>query len=66
MEKFLAGEKVRVISGGPTMTVEGYELSIASILGEKEYTDDVWCVWFEGNKNFREKFNENIIKRTEK
>jgi len=48
------GDVVRLKSGGPRMTVEGY----------KSGNKTVWCVWFcEGGKSFiRDEFNVNCLR----
>lgn len=47
---FKAGDKVRLKSGGPAMTVEQ--------VGNDSMTNDpmVWCVWFVGTKLEKETF----------
>jgi len=52
MRKFDIGDKVRLISGGPVMTVKKYKsvFSMDSSKGESE--TDVVCTWFsQGSKH---------------
>ena len=54
--KFKPGDKVQLISGGPIMTVEGYETGSAN---ERK----VKCVWFdEKNKPQEKTFAEELLK----
>jgi uncharacterized protein YodC (DUF2158 family) len=46
---FKEGERVQLKSGGPLMTVEGYEDGY------------VVCVWFEGTKQKRATFKEGTL-----
>lgn len=42
--KFRTGDKVRLISGGPDMTIRGVHFDVLS----NEYRDDMFdCIWFE-------------------
>lgn len=53
---FKPGDEVQLISGGPKMTVEGYETGSANERMVK-------CVWFDGKNNLQEKkFAEVLLK----
>ena len=46
--KFVTGDKVRLVSGGPEMTVRGVHFDVIA----NEYSDDMYdCIWFENNKD---------------
>jgi len=55
-EKFKAGQIVRLKSGGPKMTVQGYVH-----LGMDVYIDDVRCKWFVGNADKVGDFHEDSL-----
>lgn len=59
MAQFHPGNIVKLKSGGPKMTVEGYEQLVA--LDTAVETDNVQCSWFEGNTRFKEFFQENAL-----
>lgn len=45
--KFAAGDKVRLVSGGPDMTIRGIHYDVLS----NEYRNNMFdCIWFEKNK----------------
>jgi uncharacterized protein YodC (DUF2158 family) len=45
--KFIPGDKVRLITGGPDMTIRGAHFDVLT----NEYRDDMYdCIWFEINK----------------
>ena len=52
MAKFKRGDRVRLNSGGPIMTVK-YEIS--------EHCETVECVWFVKDEHFTEVFKEECI-----
>jgi len=46
--KFTTGDKVKLISGGPDMTIRGIHFDVLS----NEYRPDMFdCIWFEKNKD---------------
>jgi uncharacterized protein YodC (DUF2158 family) len=46
--KFAPGDKVRLASGGPDMTVRGVHYDVLS----NEYNENMFdCIWFENNKD---------------
>jgi uncharacterized protein YodC (DUF2158 family) len=46
--KFTTGDKVRLISGGPDMTIRGIHFDVLS----NEYRNDMFdCIWFDKNKD---------------
>ena len=49
MKKFKTGEKVKLKSGGPTMTVQEYKTSISQELKRVESDAAVMCSWFDKN-----------------
>ena len=55
IEECKPGIKVRVISGGPIMTV--------SQTGERALTGEpgVWCVWFVGTRKFEDTFSPDVL-----
>lgn len=54
-DEFKAGDKVRVISGGPTMAVSIVDRELGVI----------YCVWFEGNKRHEESFQPSILEKVD-
>lgn len=45
--KFIPGDKVKLVSGGPDMTIRGVHFDVLS----NEYKNDMFdCIWFERNK----------------
>lgn len=49
--KFVAGDKVVLISGGPEMTIRGQHYDVLA----NEYSSDMYdCIWFAKNKEGRE------------
>lgn len=73
MQKFKSSDIVRLISGSPDMTVEGYEpnkygalLNYVDrkkkrILIEPKFTENVMCVWFEGTVQKRGMFHQDLL-----
>lgn len=61
--KFKSGEIVRLISGGPDMTVVEYILP----LGDKEFLSNTssWvdCLWFDGKKRQTGRFPPESLER---
>jgi uncharacterized protein YodC (DUF2158 family) len=49
MKKYKKGDKVKLKSGGPTMTVEEYKTSISQELKRVESDTSVMCSWFDKN-----------------
>jgi uncharacterized protein YodC (DUF2158 family) len=46
--KFITGDKVRLISGGPDMTIRGIHYDVLA----NEYRNDMFdCIWFDRDKN---------------
>ena len=46
--KFAIGDKVRLVSGGPTMTIRGLHFDVLA----NEYKDNMFdCIWFDINKD---------------
>ena len=46
--KFITGDKVRLISGGPDMTIRGIHFDVLA----NEYNESMFdCIWFEKNKD---------------
>lgn len=46
--KFITGDKVQLVSGGPDMTIRGFHYDVLT----NEYRNDVFdCIWFEKNKD---------------
>lgn len=62
-DEFKSGDIVRLISGGPDMTVVEYVLA----LGEKEFLSNTsnWidCVWFDGKKRQTGRFPPESLER---
>jgi uncharacterized protein YodC (DUF2158 family) len=56
MAKFKTGDVVKLNSGGPAMTVDGYQTE-----GGAE-TSKVLCTWFAGEKVERTLFSEELLK----
>ena len=53
--KFNAGEKVRLISGGPEMTIRGAHFDVLV----NEYRDNMFdCIWFEKNKDGKQEVHD--------
>lgn len=52
IKKFQVGNKVKLISGGPVMTVDGY----ASFSKSK-----VVCKWFDNNQSHKDSFDESTL-----
>jgi uncharacterized protein YodC (DUF2158 family) len=50
-EKFIAGNAVRLISGGPLMTIDSWDSQRLQYL----------CNWFDGNKLMSNYFNEDSL-----
>ncbi len=45
--KFNTGDKVRLVSGGPDMTIRGIHFDVLA----NEYNENMFdCIWFEKNK----------------
>lgn len=65
--KFKNSEKVKLISGSPTMTIEKIEYELDYSSGElTKFTGYYTCVWFDENqKPQREKFHENALESNE-
>jgi len=46
--KFITGDKVRLISGGPDMTIRGIHYDVLA----NEYRNDMFdCIWFDRDKD---------------
>jgi uncharacterized protein YodC (DUF2158 family) len=59
MAKFQPGDIVKLKSGGPNMTVEGYETLFA---GDSSIeTNNVQCSWFNGNTIHKELFQDSAL-----
>ncbi|MDM1295886.1 DUF2158 domain-containing protein [Sphingobacterium sp. N143] len=60
-KKFSKGDVVRLKSGGPKMTIEGYEI----VMGwdfTSESDDTVVCKWFDSNEVLQvQKFNHETL-----
>ena len=69
MSKFNSGDLVQLKSGGPSMTLEEYELhGPACSHGETPYTATgrVVCKWFDENKELHtEAFLESILEKVD-
>ena len=49
--QFIPGDKVKLISGGPDMTIRGLHFDVWS----NEYKDDMFdCIWFDKNREGKE------------
>lgn len=49
--QFIPGDKVKLISGGPDMTIRGSHFDVWS----NEYKDDMFdCIWFDKNREGKE------------
>ncbi len=49
--EFVVGDKARLISGGPDMTIRGRHFDVYA----NEYRDDMLdCIWFDKNKDGKE------------
>ena len=63
--KFTTGDKVRLISGGPEMTIRGVHYDVLV----NEYRNDMFdCIWFDRNKEGKQEvhycpFNEQELTR---
>lgn len=55
-EKFKLGDQVRLLSGGPVMTISDLPMSPADYYG---------CTWFAGSKMSRGNFKGDILKPVE-
>lgn len=55
--KFIAGDVVQLMSGGPLMTIES-----VSFAGNRSA---YWCAWFSQGKDNRRLFAEAALKRAE-
>lgn len=62
MSKFEKGNIVKLKSGGPNMTVEGFKWDPFS--GEYK-TESVQCTWFKNDERVSEYFNENALEKVE-
>ena len=59
MAKFQPGDIVKLKSGSPDMTVEGYEALWA---GDSSIeTENVHCAWFDGKTMHKELFQQNAL-----
>lgn len=48
---FIPGDKVRLISGGPEMTIRGQHYDVLA----NQYSADMFdCIWFDKNKDGKE------------
>ena len=63
--KFIAGDQVRLISGGPKMTIRGLHFDVLAY----KYKEDMFdCVWFDKNNDGKEEvhycpfFTDELIK----
>ncbi len=46
--KFHPGEQVKLVSGGPAMTIRGFHFDVLA----NEYNDKMYdCIWFEKDKD---------------
>ena len=46
--KFITGDKVKLVSGGPDMTIRGIHFDVLI----NEYSNKMYdCIWFETDKN---------------
>ena len=68
-EKFKRGDTVQLISGGPIMTVDEYEMWVdvmSSFLNrptqESHLTEIVKCTWFDKNQRKFGKFHQDLLK----
>ena len=65
--KFITGDKVRLVSGGPDMTVRGMHFDVLA----NEYREDMYdCIWFEKTKEGKKEvhycpFNEGELRKVE-
>ncbi|GAA4466409.1 hypothetical protein GCM10023093_20510 [Nemorincola caseinilytica] len=63
--RFVTGDKVRLVSGGPEMTVRGQHYDVFA----NEYLKNMFdCVWFARNKDGKEEvhycpFNEEELEK---
>ena len=64
-QKFTTGEIVRLISGGPDMTIRGTHFDVLA----NKYSDNMFdCIWFEKNKEGKKEvhycpfYTEELIK----
>ncbi len=49
--RFIPGDKVRLVSGGPEMTIRGQHYDVLA----NEYSTNVFdCIWFAKNKDGKE------------
>ncbi len=49
--RFIPGDKVRLISGGPEMTIRGQHYDVLA----NEYSANMFdCIWFDKNKDGKE------------
>ena len=49
--RFLPGDKVKLISGGPEMTIRGHHFDVLA----NEYSENMFdCIWFAKNKDGKE------------
>lgn len=58
-EKFKVGTTVRLKSGGPLMTVNGYHR-----IAPGASSSTVVCKWFEGTASQTDKFDEEALKES--
>jgi uncharacterized protein YodC (DUF2158 family) len=69
--KFKRGDVVVLISGGPDMTVDKYEMSI-DLVGtftgrskplESQQTEYVECLWFDNTDRKKGSFHQDVLKK---
>ena len=61
IKKFSVGDKVKLKSGGPAMTVHSYDLDYSFLL-KKDVSPDVICSWIDKEgKPHKQKFNEEEL-----
>jgi uncharacterized protein YodC (DUF2158 family) len=63
--KFLPGDKVRLKSGGPVMTIRGPHFDVLANIYSREMLD---CIWFAKNKDGKEEvhycpFNQDELEK---
>jgi uncharacterized protein YodC (DUF2158 family) len=66
--KFITGDKVKLKSGGPDMTIRGTHFDVLT----NEYSEDMFdCIWFENNADGKREvhycpfYTEELLKTKE-